>query len=65
MIKAEEKVFTIQDLRYIILSFYLDKSKLKIKRKTLFNRIKERLNDKIDTCIFLIILKIYRIFYNI
>jgi hypothetical protein len=64
MISAEEKVFSIQDLRYIILSFYLDKFKNKRnKRKSFFNKIKEIIYDKLDICIFYIVLKIYRNFY--
>ena len=49
MISAEEKVFSIQDLRYIILSFYLDKFKNKRnKRKSFFNKIKEIIYDKLE-----------------
>ena len=64
MITAEEKVFTIQDLRYIILSFYLDKiKKKKIIRKKLFKKIKEKISNKIDNCLFFIIFKIYNKIY--
>ena len=64
MISAEEKVFTIQDLRYIILSFYLDKvKKKKIIRKTFYQKIKEKISNKINNCLFFIVLKIYYKFY--
>lgn len=63
MITAEEKVFSISDLRFIILSFYLEKRIYRKKKISKFKKIKNKISSKFDSCLFYIILRIWRYLY--
>lgn len=54
-----EKVFTINGLRLLILSFYLDKVKVKKNTVTCLSRIERFLCDPIERLIFSILIRIY------
>ena len=54
-----EKVFSIDDLRLLILSFYIDKKKVKIHNSSCKSKLHEIFCSPIDRLVFYILIRIY------
>ena len=54
-----EKVFSIDDLRLLILSFYLDKEKVNTYRPSCKSKLHEIFCSPIDRLVFYILIRIY------